>query len=146
MREAKSRLEHSIFIPQTKAEKKARVEAEKPEDQEASAPSESSVKQLWMRLPGWVRNRYFLSAAAFGIWMLFLDSNSVLLHLDLYREHKRLEREIEFYRAEIERDSTRLHELDSDNAALEKFARERFWLAKPGEQIYLVESEPRESQ
>ncbi len=99
-----------------------------------------------MRLPGWVRNRYFLSAAAFGIWMLFLDSNSVLLHLDLYREHKRLEREIEFYRAEIERDSTRLHELDSDNAALEKFARERFWLAKPGEQIYLVESEPRESQ
>lgn len=112
---------------------------------ERTSPKPSALPVWWMRMPRWMRDRYFITGTAFALWMLFLDSNSVLLHLDLYTERKQLEREIEFYRVEIEKDSSRLHELDSDNQALEKFARERFWLAKPGEQIYLVESETRES-
>ncbi|MBI1315560.1 hypothetical protein GC167_01700 [bacterium] len=101
--------------------------------------ADSRLERLWTHWPRWARNRYILSGAAFALWMTFLDSNSLLLHWDLHQEQKRLEREIRHYRAEVRKDSTRLYELTGNPQALEKFARERYWLAKSDEQIYWVE-------
>jgi|GEM_PF-280640 len=114
------------------------METENTENPHNTTPHSPGFVQLW---PRWASNRYVLSGAAFALWMAFLDSNSLVLHWDLHREQKRLEREIRHYRTEIRQDSTRLYELTGNPQALEKFARERYWLARADEQIYWVEED-----
>lgn len=84
-------------------------------------------------------NKFVLATVGFIIWMLFLDVNSYLIHHELNGEIDELEQSIEYYQTEIARDKTQLEELTSDPEKLEKFAREQYWMKKPGEEIYLVE-------
>lgn len=52
---------------------------------------------------------------------------------------KQQEKQIEFYEAENERLSKELETLTTDKDSLEKFAREKFNFAEPGEDVYVEE-------
>ncbi len=84
-------------------------------------------------------NKYVLSAVLFAIWMLFFDANSWLLQRELNQEIKELEESISYYSSELEHDRKELHELNSNPKAFEKYAREKFWMHREGEQIYVFE-------
>ncbi|MCT4623227.1 MAG: septum formation initiator family protein [Schleiferiaceae bacterium] len=86
-----------------------------------------------------ITNKYVLSSILFAVWMLFLDTHSILIQRDLSKEIDHLEQDIEFYETELETMRTELHELESNPKAFEKYAREKFWMHKPGEKIVLVE-------
>ena len=49
------------------------------------------------------------------------------------------ERAIEQYNAEIEEMDKRINMLKTDKDTLEKFAREHFYFAAPGEDVYVIE-------
>ena len=51
---------------------------------------------------------------------------------------KDLQREKEYYIEQIERDSARLQQLTTGTEALEKFAREQYYMKKPNEDIFIV--------
>ena len=94
-------------------------------------------KQKWFSI---LTNLYILVLTVFVIWMVFFDTNSLLIHLELKKEIKKLEKQKEFLRSEIDRDKQILEKL-SDPEELEKFARERYYLKKKDEEIYLIEYE-----
>ena len=73
------------------------------------------------------------------VWMLFFDDNSWLLQRELNQEMDKLEESIEFYQTELEYDRVELKELESNPAAFEKYAREKFWMHRPGEEVYVFE-------
>lgn len=75
----------------------------------------------------------------FVVWMAFLDRNSLGLHMELNRDIESLEQGKEFYQSELEKNKRELEELESDPEKLEKFARERYWMHKDGEEVFLVE-------
>jgi cell division protein DivIC len=50
-----------------------------------------------------------------------------------------LETSIDYYKREIEKDEEQLKQLNSGDKNLEKFAREQYYLAGPGESIFLIE-------
>ena len=52
---------------------------------------------------------------------------------------KAQERAIEQYNAEIEEMDKRINMLKTDKDTLEKFAREHFHFAAPGEDVYVIE-------
>lgn len=52
--------------------------------------------------------------------------------------HKQ-EKQIEFYKADNERLEKELQTLTTDKDSLEKFAREKFHFAEPGEDVYIEE-------
>lgn len=54
---------------------------------------------------------------------------------------RELEEEIEFYKAKTEQNMQRLQELQSDKDDLEKFARERYRMHAPNEDVYVVDYE-----
>ncbi len=54
-------------------------------------------------------------------------------------EIKRQERQIIEYRQEIERMDKRVNMLKTDRDTLEKFAREQFHFAAPGDDVYVIE-------
>nr|WP_299383760.1 septum formation initiator family protein [Allomuricauda sp.] len=88
----------------------------------------------------WVRNIYVLVLTAFVIWMLFFDANSWLIHRELDKEIKKLEKQKEFLEGEISKDKSILEKL-SDKEELEKFAREKYYMKKDNEEIFLIEYE-----
>ncbi len=85
-----------------------------------------------------LKNKFWFSGIAFALWMCFLDSNSLLIHLELSSEIRELKEGVEFYESELQRDKQKLLELTSDPLLLEKFAREEYWLCKENEEIFLI--------
>ena len=89
---------------------------------------------------GLVSNIYVLVLTIFTVWMVFFDTNSLMIHLELRREIDKLKKQQEFLLEEIARDREIIEKL-SDPKELEKFAREEYYLKREGEQIYLIEYE-----
>ncbi|WP_299534890.1 septum formation initiator family protein [Ulvibacterium sp.] len=89
---------------------------------------------------GVLTNIYVLVLTVFVIWMLFFDTNSLLIHMELKKEIKKLEKQQEFLQEEIAKDKKIIEKL-SDPKELEKFAREQYYLKKKNEEIYLIEYE-----
>jgi cell division protein FtsB len=54
---------------------------------------------------------------------------------------RELKQEIEYYKDKSEKSKQRLQELKSDKEDLEKFARERYRMHAPNEDVYVVEYE-----
>lgn len=94
-------------------------------------------KKKWF---GILTNIYVLVLTAFVIWMAFFDTNSLLIHMELRKEIKKLEKTQEFLKEEIAKDKEIIEQL-SDPKELEKFARENYYLKKKNEEIYLIEYE-----
>lgn len=97
---------------------------------------EALKQQRWVQV---VTNKFVLASLGFVVWMCFLDVNSLLIHLELNRDKAELERSIDYYKTELAQDKKLLEELTSDPEKLEKFAREQYWMKRPGEEIYLIE-------
>jgi len=89
---------------------------------------------------GIATNLYVVVLTAFVIWMVFFDTNSLLIHMELKKQISTLEKQKEFLKNEIEKDRKTLEKL-SDPEELEKFAREKYYLKKKDEEIYLIEFE-----
>ena len=86
------------------------------------------------------KNVFILIFTVFAIWMLFFDTNSFLTHVELNKEIDGLENEKEYYKKEIGKDKKEIEILSSDEG-LEKFAREKYYMKKDNEEIYIIEYE-----
>nr|WP_321222860.1 septum formation initiator family protein [uncultured Psychroserpens sp.] len=86
------------------------------------------------------RNIFVIVFVVFAIWMLFFDSNSLLIHQDLNEDITDLENEKTYYRNEIEKDNKAIKELSTDEG-IEKMAREKYYMKKENEDIYIIEYE-----
>ena len=74
------------------------------------------------------------------IWILFLDSNSVVVNIKLKSQINDLENKINQLQKEIEIDKkliSTLKNLDS----LEKYGREKHFMKKQNEEIFIIEIE-----
>lgn len=89
----------------------------------------------WFRI---LSNKYVLIFTAFMVWMLFLDSNSFLVHHELNMEIKDLEKNKEYYSNQIEGDKVILKKLN-DSIELEKFARQEYFMKRENEEIFIIE-------
>ncbi len=76
----------------------------------------------------------------FVIWMLFFDTNSFLIHNELNNDIRDLENNAEFYQKEIDGDKEFIYRMQ-DSSEMEKFARQRYFLKKENEDIFLIEHE-----
>lgn len=83
------------------------------------------------------RHKYVITLLAFAVIIVFLDENSLMRRWGYTREENRLRVEIARYRAEYEENTERLNELALDSGAIERIAREKYLMKKPGEDIYV---------
>ena len=86
------------------------------------------------------KNIFFLIVLVFAVWMLFFDANSYLIHHELNTEIVELETEKEYYNREIEKDKKAIKELSND-LGVEKLAREKYYMKKANEEIFIIEYE-----
>ena len=86
-----------------------------------------------------LRNKFVVAVLAFGVWILFFDRNDLFTQWGRKTELQKLETSKEYYQGEITSIKQELADLDSDPAILEKIGREKFYLKRANEDVFLVE-------
>ena len=89
-------------------------------------------------MPFWVRNRYFATGLVFAIWMLFIDEHDMISQMQLKSELRDLVKTKDYYDEQIEVTKKDLEELLTNNDNLERFAREKYLMKKPNEDIFVI--------
>ena len=74
-----------------------------------------------------------------GSW-LFGSGNTIIRWIKDGRELKRQEAQIEEYKRQIEAMEGSIDKRETDMDTLEKFAREQYRFAAPGEDVYVIEN------
>jgi len=85
------------------------------------------------------RHKYLITIVAFLLIIVFLDENNLIQRAEYRQEIKMLKSEIEKYRTQYEEDTRMLKELMENPEALEKIAREKYFMKKPDEDIFIFE-------
>jgi len=86
----------------------------------------------------WFRNKYVVAIFLFLIWIVFFDENNLIQRQRNKKRLKALKEQRTFYREKIEADNRKIEELKSGAGNLEKYAREQFYMSRPGEDLYLI--------
>ena len=74
----------------------------------------------------------------FVIWMIFFDTNSLIIHNELSNDIDKLNKQKKYFINEINKDKSELKLLQTDSG-LEKYAREKLFMKKENEDIFLIE-------
>lgn len=89
-------------------------------------------------MPAYMRNKYFVSAAAFFVWLAFIDSKNFISQYELQSEVNKLEGQKAFFQDEISKTRKEQQELLSSPEKLEKFAREKYLMKKDDEDLFII--------
>lgn len=92
-------------------------------------------KTKWYR---WLGNKYVIFTLLFLIWMFFFDANNYFFHKELSDDIKALQESKEFYKKEIKKDRVFINKM-KDSSEMERFAREKYYLKKENEDIFIIE-------
>ena len=89
-------------------------------------------------------HNYFLPfvlviTALAAVWLLFLSHSSVLNWVRANLEIQRQERQMDRLRSDIDAMDAEINALTNSKDSLEKFARETYHFAAPGEDVYIIE-------
>ena len=80
-------------------------------------------------------NKYILASFIFFIWLMFFDKNNLITIYQLDRSINELKKEQKYYTDEQALLDGRIHSIEVDR---ERYAREKFYLHKSNETVYLI--------
>ena len=90
------------------------------------------------KIPAFLRNKFLLASVAFLVWMLFFDDNNIFSQVQLRMRLHEYELKKEYYQVQIEDVNKEKKELLTNQASLEKFAREHYMMKKDNEDLYVI--------
>lgn len=85
-------------------------------------------------------NKYTVTIMIGGIWLAFLDNNSLIERIQLCSKIQTLKKEKAYFQKKIEEDSRKMQELLSNKKNLEKFAREVYLMKRANEDIFVIDN------
>lgn len=91
-----------------------------------------------LKIPSYLKNTYVIILLFFIVWMVFFDSNSTLVHLELNEQINDLKKETQYFKNEIKKDNKEISKIQSDSG-LEKYAREELFMKRDNEDIFIIE-------
>ncbi|QJB34016.1 septum formation initiator family protein [Chitinophaga oryzae] len=97
-----------------------------------------------IKLPRYVKNKFFITTLAFVIWIAFLDKTNLMYQYQFQSEVNKLEDQKEFFIKEIKQTREEQQELLSSPEKLEKFAREKYYMKKDNEDLFIISPAPQQ--
>ena len=85
------------------------------------------------------QHKYLITILVFLLVVVFLDENGLMKRAQYRQEISTLKSEIQKYRTQYNEDTQKLKELMENPEALEKIAREKYFMKKPNEDIFIIE-------
>ena len=97
------------------------------------------IKELFKGEHGTFFKFLTFNVILFIVLWLIGPGNTVIHWARSKSELRHQKQQMEFYQKEIEQMRRKVNMLQNDKDTLEKFAREQFYFAAPGEDVYIVE-------
>ena len=104
----------------------------------------SSIKSFLLRILHSMFFRYTVVCILGVLIVGYLDENSLWNHMKNRQRINELQEETAKYNAVYRRDQARIRELDRNPKAMEKIARERFFMKADDEDIFVLSDDDRE--
>lgn len=82
--------------------------------------------------------KYIIVCVVGVLIVVFFDENSVLAHIGNKQRISELKSEIEYYEGIHQANKDRIHELEKNPKAIEKIARERYFMKTDDEDIFVL--------
>lgn len=99
---------------------------------------------MFQRILRYVRNFYVATSLVLLAWMTFLDANDLPTQVRNWWKLRELEREASYYKDEIKKVQTERREVLGNDRLREKFAREKYLMKKPTEDVFVIVDEHNE--
>jgi cell division protein DivIC len=90
-------------------------------------------------IPPILKNKYLLASVAFLVWMLFFDRNDFIAQLNRFQKLRQLKESNTYYKEKIELASAELKKRETDPSAYERIAREKYYMKRENEDVFLFE-------
>jgi cell division protein FtsB len=85
-----------------------------------------------------LKNKYLITTIALSVWIGFFDKNDIRTQIDFRKEVKRLTDERNYFKNEITSITSDLRELSTNPKTLEKIAREKYYMKRDNEEIFVL--------
>lgn len=93
------------------------------------------------KLPKFVKSFFFIFGLFFIVWMSFIDSNGFSAQYQLTSKLNNLKAQKDYYLTKKKEVLKDREELKSNKELLEKYARERYLMKKPSEDLFVIVTE-----
>ena len=103
----------------------------------------STIKSFVLRVWHSVFFKYAVVTICGVLLVGFLDDNSLWSHVKNLQRINELTEEKEKYNADFQRDQAQIKELDRNPKAIEKIARERYFMKADNEDIFILSDDDR---
>lgn len=88
-----------------------------------------------------VYNRYMFTFLGFLVWLTFFDKHDFILQHSYRNKLNDLKNERDYYIEQIEKNKAEMEELFTSNRNLEKFAREKYYMKRDQEDVFVFVDE-----
>lgn len=85
-------------------------------------------------------NKYFIAFIFIASWIFFFDDTDIFTQRERLNELKELQQKEEYFKKQTELAKQELNDIKSSDETLEKFAREKYFFKKKGEDIFIIET------
>jgi len=103
------------------------------------ARKKNIFQRAW--IPEWLKpfiyNRYTLTFLGFLVWLTFFDKHDFILQHTYRKKLNDLKHERDYYIEQIEKNKAEMQELFTNNRNLEKFAREKYYMKRDQEDVFV---------
>lgn len=99
------------------------------------------LQHILKKLAPYYKNKYLIAGTLFIVWLVFFDQNNLLERSRQINHLHQLQQDKVYYQKRIQEDSTRLQQLKTDKDNLERFAREKYYMKKDNEDIFVIVEE-----
>ena len=106
----------------------------------------TSIKAYVLRMWSSVYFKYAVVCVVGILLVGFLDDNSLWNHFKNLQHIEELSREKEKYNADFQRDQAQIKELNKNPKAMEKIARERYFMKADDEDIFILSDDERDAK
>lgn len=84
-------------------------------------------------------NKYLIVVVVFIVAITTTEEHNAFQRMENTRAIKKLEEELAFYKNKSEENKKRLEQLKADKEQIEKFARERYRMHAPNEDVFVLD-------
>jgi cell division protein FtsB len=87
-----------------------------------------------------LKNKFFIVTTVFIVWVFFFAQYDILSLYKQREELKEMKSKIEYLEKEVTRLKAEKIKLKTDPVTLEKFAREKYYMKSPNEEVYVFDT------
>ena len=99
------------------------------------------MKKTFKFLVPFLKNKYIMTFVVFFLWMLCFDKNDLVTQLSQRNNLYQMNQDKSYFIEEIKLNQVIMQELATNPEALERFAREKYYMKKADEDIFVMTAE-----